>query len=209
MPVDTTSVGAYLNLTIDYKIWLRGQEAVDTGAYLMHPKSHKIDIVGNLLKHWSGESSALLGRRFLSQIAGNYASRNIKLDRPLSFLLTTSHTDTAEAYALMQLNDDPALSDDEREQAIAKFLLNYGIGIRFGEATKVKAPSAPKPLKDFGYTTVAEDIRLQEILSAARSVRVDASNRAVRRGSILNVEGANTTWEYVSPAAPQSNDTDI
>jgi hypothetical protein len=168
MPVDTYSANNLMNVSIDRTKWLRGKEAVEQGAYLYHPKLLKTDVVCSLIFGYFGESRAPLGYRFVSQIANNFVGRSRAMDRPLEWLITSSHADTPEAYALMQLNDDPELSEDQRETAIANFLIKYKIGVKFTDG--VEKPKAPVPPHKQKTSDIYEDLlRNARATSRARS----------------------------------------
>lgn len=153
------------NITVNYSRWLFGKEAVETGAYLMHPQSRKLDIVGFLLVSWFGEIDYIKGNRFATQMASEYIGRGRTFEAPLNFLMTTSHTDTAEAMQLMELNDDPALSNEHREQAITKFLKKYGIGVSFitGVVEPVKPKVKTSTAKAEMYTTMSGERRFRMV----------------------------------------------
>jgi hypothetical protein len=159
MQVDTYSSNNLMNVSIDRTKWLRGKEAVEQGAYLYHPKLLKTDVICSLLFDYFGDTRTVIGKRFVSQVVDNYAGRNKVIDRPLEWLVTPSHTDTPEAYALMQINDDPALGEAEREASIAAFLIKYKIGIKFTDGVeKPKAPASKSKTTDI-YNSISQSAR--------------------------------------------------
>lgn len=135
-----------LSLTIPYRQWLHGKEACEHGAFLFHKGLSKLDIIGHLIvAKWPDMGlHHLADMRFPSQIADSFTMRNRSFDAPLNFLLAPSHTDTAEAYHLMQLNDDPNMAKEQREESISNFLKTYSIGVRFVETDAEKPKSKIK-----------------------------------------------------------------